>query len=102
MSQLEVERFCHDVRNDTALLAAVAKADGLDAIVSVAARRRYTFTSEELVTFVRARAETNGRELSQADLDAVCGGQGPWNDKQRQEALVWLLHGQQPPAQLPR
>jgi predicted ribosomally synthesized peptide with nif11-like leader len=101
MSQSEVERFARDAQADAALRKEVGMADRLEATVGIAARRGYAFTVDELATLVRARGEAAGTELSETSLDAVAGGGGAWNAQQQQEALIYILHGRQPPSNLP-
>ena len=75
MSRAEVERFHRDLQTNDALLAEVKKADReLGLATEVAARHGYSFTVDEMKTYITARAQAQGKPLSDSQLDKMAGG----------------------------
>ena len=78
MSTIEIQRFAADVKSNAALRAEAEKAYAqgsqaapVDGMVAFAAAKGYSFTADEL----KAHAKAAGRDLADADLDGVAGGQ---------------------------
>ena len=88
MSQAEIERFVADLTSNANLRAEAEKlqpdksqALSVDAFVSFAAGRGYSFSAEEVTACIEAaRAKPNDKQLSDAKLDTVAGGGtgDPW------------------------
>lgn len=82
MSLSECERFATDLQSNEALRAEAEKAvqsDGstetpLARVVALASRNGYKVTLEEARDHLKAKAVTNGKVLSDAQLDSVAGG----------------------------
>jgi predicted ribosomally synthesized peptide with nif11-like leader len=74
MSQSEVERFAKDLQANAALQEAANEHKALAATVSFAVNKGYGFTVEEAKAHLRSQAKADGKELSDAELDAVAGG----------------------------
>lgn len=74
MSQADVERFTDDLKKDPNLLDEVKQHSGtLARVVAFAASKGYHFTLDEAKEYLSSKA---GRELDDAQLDAVAGGKG--------------------------
>lgn len=74
MSQSEVERFVQDAKSNPALLADVTGDNRMEAVVRAGMRHGYSFTLDEVKTFVKAKAAAAGRQLSDGQLDQMAGG----------------------------
>lgn len=74
MSQPDLDRFVRDLAADKDLLAEVRGAAGMDGVATVARRRGYTVSRDELAAFV-ARSTTTAKPLSEKQLDGISGGQ---------------------------
>ena len=81
MSQSEWERFTADLRSNAALRAEAEKSQAeksqqspLDRIVALALSKGYAVTVAEAREHLKAKAATDGKVLSDADLDNVAGG----------------------------
>ena len=73
MSAADAERFVEDVAKDKALAERVKPhAAGLAALVAGAKTQGYTFTVDELKQAMRDKTKRN---LDDAQLDAIAGGQ---------------------------
>ena len=79
MSLAEVERFSKDSQANAALLSDTRK-KSLKAAVKHAALHGYSFTFDEAEAFVRGKAATSGKELSDDQLERVVGGLGGRRD----------------------
>lgn len=89
MSLSECERFAADLQSSTALRA---EAEGAQAVrsqesplaraVAFAVSKGYDVTLEEAQTHLKARAATEGKTLSDAELEGVAGGYQPLNNYQ--------------------
>ena len=74
MSQADIERFVADLKSNPELLAEVKQqAGGLGSVVAFAKSKGYDVTAAEAKAYVNAQA---GKDLSDAQLDAVAGGKG--------------------------
>lgn len=75
MSIDALEKFYEHVRSDQALEAQATAAlrEGADAVVTLAAREGFSFTSEELSVALAHHAAMND-ELSDDELEMVAGG----------------------------
>lgn len=75
MSIDALEKFYEHVRSDQALEAQATAAlqEGADAVVNLAEREGFSFTSEELTIALAHHAATND-ELSDDELELVAGG----------------------------
>jgi bacteriocin-like protein len=73
MSLADVERFSRTSPAAAGLLADEAPAS-LEAAVEVAAASGYSFTIEEARAFIRSRAVSSDKELSDEQLEKVTGG----------------------------
>jgi predicted ribosomally synthesized peptide with nif11-like leader len=74
MSQSEVERFAQDAKSNPTLLAEVTSDNRMEAVVRAATQHGYSFTLDEVKTFVKAKAVAAGRKLSDTQLDQMAGG----------------------------
>lgn len=75
MSNAEFERFSADLAADAEMRAAAkTAATGLAAIVAFATERGYAVTLEDATTYIKARAS---RGMSEEEMDAIAGGNGP-------------------------
>lgn len=76
MNLSEVERFARDLKTDAGLLAAARKLAARPAsdVVALAADHGYRFTVDDARSLIKARAEVDGGQLSDEDLDAVTYG----------------------------
>jgi hypothetical protein len=96
VSLSEIERFAADLKSNGALRAEAEKAQAdksheatLARAVAFAASKGYAFTVDEAKAHAKATAKTSGKELSDAELDGVAGGDyyycyhGPDGDKRR-------------------
>jgi hypothetical protein len=82
MSIAEIERFTADLKSNDALRAAAEKAPAdpshatpVDWAVAFASSKGYAFTAGEVKAYVKAMAKASGRELTDAELVGVAGGQ---------------------------
>lgn len=72
MSQSEVERFISDLKsNDTLRDELSLNASGIGSVVTFAKDKGYDITADEARGYIQAQS---GRELNDAELDAVAGG----------------------------
>jgi membrane protein involved in colicin uptake len=83
MSLAEIERFAADLKSNEALRAEAGKAQAeksranpMARAVAFAASKGYAFTVDEARAHAKARARANGKELTDADLDGIAGGNG--------------------------
>ena len=81
MSMAEIERFAADLKSNEGMRAAADKAKAepsqatpMDRLAAFAAVNGYMFTAAELKQQVIARAQSSGKELSEADLERIAGG----------------------------
>jgi Nif11 domain len=82
MSMAEIERFSADLKSNEALRAEAEKAQAgkshatpMGRAVAFAASKGYSFTVDEAKAHAKARAKAGGKELTDAELDGVAGGQ---------------------------
>lgn len=69
MSSEEIVRFKNDVAGNTTMQDEIKSLGGdIDAIVSLANERGYSFTSDDV------KADNSARDLSDDELDQVSGG----------------------------
>lgn len=80
MSIAEIERFAADLKSNAALRAEAETAQAekshaslLDRASAFAARKGYGFTAEEARAHSKAAAKVAGRDLDDAELEAVVG-----------------------------
>lgn len=74
MSQADVERFVADLQNDEGLRNELSgHASGVGSVVAFAQEKGYDVSADEASAYISAQA---GRDLSDAELDAVAGGKG--------------------------
>jgi predicted ribosomally synthesized peptide with nif11-like leader len=74
MSASEIDRFTNDMKTDSDLLDEVKQHSGtLAKVVAFADGRGYKFSLEEAKEYLDSKA---GKELDDAQLDAVAGGKG--------------------------
>jgi predicted ribosomally synthesized peptide with nif11-like leader len=74
MSKAEIERFNTDVKANKKLQEEVkAKATSIRSLVEVAKAKGYDFSVDEVQEYARSQ----GKELSDEQLDAVTGGRIP-------------------------
>ena len=74
MSSAEVERFVADLKTNEGLRSELSgHASGLGSVVSFAKDKGYDIDTDEAATYIHGEA---GRELNDAELDAVAGGKG--------------------------
>ena len=80
MSLSEIERFTADLKSDAALRGEAEKAQAdtshatlLQRAAAFAASKGYAFTADELKEHVKAKAKTEGKQLTDAELDSVAG-----------------------------
>lgn len=77
MSQADVERFVTDLQNDEGLRNELSgHASGVGSVVAFAKEKGYDVTADEASAYISAQA---GRDLSDAELDAVAGGKSSNN-----------------------
>ncbi|CAN5795747.1 hypothetical protein BH11PSE3_BH11PSE3_21980 [soil metagenome] len=74
MSQSEVERFARDVASDAGLRAEVTGDGRLASAVTVAKRRGYDVTLDELQALAETGCAVGDPELSPTELAAMSGG----------------------------
>ena len=74
MSSAEVERFVADLKTNEGLRSELSgHASGVGSVVSFAKDKGYDIDTDEAATYIHGEA---GRELNDAELDAVAGGKG--------------------------
>jgi predicted ribosomally synthesized peptide with nif11-like leader len=74
MSKAEIERFNNDVKSNSKLQEEVkAKATSIRSLVEVAKAKGYDISVDEVQEYARSQ----GKELSDEQLDAVTGGRIP-------------------------
>jgi predicted ribosomally synthesized peptide with nif11-like leader len=78
MSQSETERFARDLGTNATLRAEIEKDGRIESTVAAAARHGYSFTREEAMAFLQAKAKAAGKALSDADLATASGGALHW------------------------
>ena len=77
MSSAEVERFVSDLKSDEGLRSELSgHASGVGSVVSFAKDTGYDINADEAAAYIHGQA---GRELNDAELDAVAGGKGHAN-----------------------
>jgi len=81
MSIVEIERFAADLTSNEVLRAEAAKAQAdkshatpLARAAAFAASKGYAFTADEAKEHAKASAKAAGRELTDAELDGLAGG----------------------------
>jgi hypothetical protein len=88
MSIAEIERFAADLNTNEVLRAEARKAEEDKSHVTpfaraadFAASKGYAFTADEAKEHAKASAKAAGKELTDAELDGVAGGNGAirWN-----------------------
>lgn len=74
MSSAEVERFVADLTSNDGLRSELSgHASGVGSVVAFAKEKGYDIDVDEAAAYIHAQA---GRELNDAELDAVAGGKG--------------------------
>jgi len=74
MSGTEVERFVADLKSNEGLRSELSgHASGVGSVVSFAKDKGYDIDADEAAAYIHGQA---GRELNDAELDAVAGGKG--------------------------
>ena len=74
MSSAEVERFVADLKTNEGLRSELSgHASGVGSVVSFAKDKGYDIDVDEAAAYIHGEA---GRELNDAELDAVAGGKG--------------------------
>jgi hypothetical protein len=81
MSTAEIQRFAADIRSNAGLRAEAEKSQAqkshaapLDRFVAFAASKGYAITVDEAKQHVQAKAATEGKVLTDAQLDGMAGG----------------------------
>src|SRR6266496_3684539 len=77
MSIAEIERFAADLKSNDALRAEAEKAQADKSIIVFAATKGYAFTADDVKEYAK------GRELADAELDGVAGGEANPNLSER-------------------
>lgn len=86
MSVAEIERFAADLKSNEALCAQAedaqvgnSHATPIDRVVAFATSKGYAFTTEEAKEHAKAMAKAAGKEITDAELGGVAGGNGSYS-----------------------